>query len=178
MTHAELVERAVRWLRGTVGCPIAFGEIVTLCPEQPDAIGFRDRGAGTYMIECKASRADFFADRHKGHRRAERALGLHRYYMVPPGLVTAAETPERWGLLYAHPKRVEVVKGKRPKCWTPQSDFTCEPHRENEMGVLFSLLCRLRIHLGESEFDRIAGLTYKQRVAELAPSIVPSENSL
>jgi hypothetical protein len=164
MTHAELVERAVRWLRGTAGCPIAFGELVTVaCSEQPDAMGFRDCGASTYVIECKASRADFLADRHKGHRRAEEALGLYRYYMCPPGLIKPEEVPERWGLLYAHPAKVELVKGKRPKCWKHEPEFHCQPHRPNEMGVLFSLLCRLRLHLGPAEFDRIAGMTYSDR---------------
>lgn len=169
MTHAELVERAVRWLRGTAGCPIAFGEIVTACPEQPDAIGFRERGTGSYLIECKVSRSDFLADRHKGHRRADEALGSYRYYMCPPGLIKADEIPERWGLLYAHPGKVELVKGKRPKYWKYEPEFDCRPHRVSELGVLFSVLCRLRIHLGAAEFDRIAGLTYKERVAELEP---------
>lgn len=167
MTHAELVERAVRWLRGTAGCPIAFGEVVTLCPETPDAIGFRDSGASTYLIECKVSRADFLADRNKAHRRADRALGLYRYYMVPPGLITADETPERWGLLYAHPAKVELVKGKRPKSWKHEPEFCCEPHRENEATVLYSLLSRLRVHLGDAEFNRIAAMTYKERKAEM-----------
>lgn len=167
MTHAELVARAARWLRGTAGCPIVFAEMVTYCGEQPDAIGFRDRGLGTYLIECKATRSDFLADRHKAHRHAPRAIGLHRYYMSPPNLIGADEVPAGWGLLYAHASKVELVKGKRPKCWRHEPDFACSPHRENELGVLFSALSRLRIHLGASEFDRIVGMTYTKRLEEL-----------
>lgn len=168
MTHRELVDRAVRWLRGTAGCPIALGEMVTSCSEQPDAIGFRDRGLGTYVIECKVSRADFFADRHKGHRRAPSALGLHRYYLCPPDLIRSEEVPEGWGLLYAHPRTIEIVKGKRPKYWKHEPEFCCTADRAHEIGVLFSALARLRIHLGAGEFDRIVGMTYAARLEELA----------
>ena len=59
------------------------------------------------VFESKISRADFFADRKKWHRRleAEWKRTHHRvtdeWYVTPAGLVTVDELPEEWGLLEA-----------------------------------------------------------------------------
>lgn len=108
MTHEELVRRAVRWLRNTRGCGVVFAELVTSAQSIPDAIGWK--AGGSMLVECKASRSDFFADKRKAyHRTKQYGMGDERYYMVPSGLVSANELPAGWGLLYAHPKTVRVV---------------------------------------------------------------------
>lgn len=109
MTHAELVLRAVRWLRSFHRCPIVYAEIVTGAPETPDVIGW---WLGfSRVVECKVSRADFLADRRKPHAsHPESGMGGQRWYLVPAGLVSADETPEWCGLAYAHPRRIEVVR--------------------------------------------------------------------
>ena len=37
-------------------------------------------------------------------------MGDFRYYLVPDGMVTADEVPEGWGLLYAKPRTIRVIK--------------------------------------------------------------------
>ena len=68
VTHAELVERAVRWLRGTMGCGVVLCERDAGVGEIPDAIGWRLRDVASHLVECKVTRADFFADLKKQHR--------------------------------------------------------------------------------------------------------------
>jgi hypothetical protein len=118
--HAKLVELAVAWLKRGVPyneeeppwkrkCTLVLGEIVTAAFENPDAIGF-DSGF-SIVVECKTSRADFFADRKKSHMfDATRGMGRMRWYLVPAGLVKPEETPDWCGLAYAKGRGVEVVK--------------------------------------------------------------------
>lgn len=107
ISHAELCEKAVRWLRfansrGGHGCQVALSEPRTgyLGGEVPDAIGFRisEPGLGSVVIECKVSRSDFRADAKKPHRGAS-GMGRYRYFLCPDGMLEPAEIPDRWGLL-------------------------------------------------------------------------------
>lgn len=65
ITHAHLVNAAYKWVLKSGGCGVAFREFRTYCcnGEQPDVIGFYS--GGSVLIECKASRSDFYADRSK-----------------------------------------------------------------------------------------------------------------
>lgn len=76
--------------------------------QEPDAIGWRNNGA-SILVECKASRSDFFADRKKFHNVANCSMGSYRFYLTPAGLVRPAEVPEPWGLLEIHGARVHQV---------------------------------------------------------------------
>lgn len=106
-THADLVQRAVRWLRREHRCSVAFGEIVTASRETPDAIGW-SRGF-SYVVECKVSRGDFFRDRRKAHAaHANEGMGGERWYLVPAGLVDVDDVMPWWGLAWAHPRTIEV----------------------------------------------------------------------
>lgn len=176
MNHVELVHRAAQWLR-VMGCPIVFAEMRTLTAEEPDAIGWRDSGRTSLLIECKASRSDFFADKHKAHRwDGVPALGRYRYYMTPPAMVRRDEVPERWGLLYCHPKTVEVVCGKHPRRWEIEAHeaFGHKPAFELELRMFYSALNRLRLDLGDADFSRRVHMTYEQRKRlKSAGSLVP-----
>lgn len=109
MTHADLVRRAVRWLRSHHRCSIVYAEIVTGAPETPDAIGWRM--GFSRVVEVKVSRSDFARDRHKPHAsHPNKGMGGQRWYLVPVGLVTADEVPTWCGLAYAHARRIEVVR--------------------------------------------------------------------
>lgn len=103
-THQDLVELAHRWLLGAGRCEFAFAEVgVPNCPEMPDAIGYMGN-AFTVLVECKTSRADFFADAKKPFRKMPSlGLGGFRYFLVPAGLVKPDELPAKWGLIYAYP---------------------------------------------------------------------------
>ena len=63
MTHPELVEYAVGWLRG-YRCGVILSEQACVSGEMPDAIGWK-RASHSVLVECKISRADFLADRDK-----------------------------------------------------------------------------------------------------------------
>jgi hypothetical protein len=102
MTHADLVTAAYRWVLKNTKCRIAFREYKagTLNKEEPDVIGFGHHGFSV-VIECKASRADFLADKAKQFRAdPDKGMGLQRYYCCPSGLLNKIEMPRLWGLIY------------------------------------------------------------------------------
>ena len=110
MTHADLVQRARRWLTNTQGCSVVVTAGSILCDEIPDALGWVGRGT-SWLVECKASRADFRRDKHKGHRSPLRlGLGSYRYYLAEPGVIPVDELLDGWGLLECRPKQIRVIK--------------------------------------------------------------------
>ncbi len=144
MTHADLVKRAMRWLRNTKNCGVVASECIGLVHERPDAMGWSGGWAvleGRYveegysiLLECKVSRNDFRNDLQKLSRvHSEYGLGNFRYYMTPPGLLKPDELPERWGLLEAHKTQVHVKK--------EASRFDSLIVAANERCILVILLC-------------------------------------
>lgn len=99
MTHADLVARAARWLRNTMRCSVVLTErTLRSGGEVPDAIGWTRQAC--HVVECKASRSDFCADRAKAHRRVPAiAMGQLRYFLTPPGLLKTDDIPDGFGLL-------------------------------------------------------------------------------
>jgi len=109
MTHAQLVEKAVQWLRG-YRCGVILSEQACLSGEMPDAIGWK-RTCHSVVIECKLSRADFLADRDKPFRQKSKlGLGCERFYLTPPRLLDPKELPSGWGLLELRKREVEIVR--------------------------------------------------------------------
>lgn len=111
MTHTELIKRAEYWLLKTIGCGFVLSDLVSCnhSGETPDSIGWRF--AKSYLVECKTSRPDYFADSKKVFRREYKiGMGNYRYYMVPPGLIKPDEINDRWGLLYVYEKQVRIIK--------------------------------------------------------------------
>ena len=112
MTHAELVQRAARWLKGAylrccfiVAEPQGHG-----FSEWPDAIGWDYKGASA-VVECKASISDFYADRRKKGRSIF-GMGDYRYYLTPPKLIDPErhKMPEGWGLAECHKRTIRIVR--------------------------------------------------------------------
>lgn len=135
MPHKGLCYRAERWLLNTCKCNFALRELTTQAVEIPDAIGWR--GWQSHMVECKASRPDFLADKKKYYRRKPKyGMGMYRYMMCPKDLIRPDELPDGWGLLYCLPKSVKVVI--KP---TAQSEWN---HR-NEMEMMCSALRRVHV---------------------------------
>jgi hypothetical protein len=108
MTHTQLVEKAVRWLRW-YRCGIVLSEQACLSGEMPDSIGWK-QACHSVLVECKITRADFLADRAKPFRqKPEKGVGSERFYLTPPGLVRLQELPAGWGLLELRRGRAEMV---------------------------------------------------------------------
>ena len=65
MTHAELVQRAGRWLRNTQKCKLVILEPKPWnCHEHVDAIGWTPFG-DSIVVECKTSVADLWVTRER-----------------------------------------------------------------------------------------------------------------
>lgn len=142
MTHDELVERGVKWLKRACSgrgvryrgaCGVVVPELVSFTPEQPDVIGWLNGGV-SHMIECKASRSDFLSDVRKPHRK--HSSGTFRWYLCTPGMITRDECPASWGLLYCHPRKITV------EIDAPLN----EPRNvEAELSMMYSLLRRVEV---------------------------------
>jgi len=140
--HEMMCRRAERFLRSN-GFPVTLGDgfrAWSNSGELPDAIGFRN--GASCLIECKCSRADFLADRKKPFRIApETGLGDWRFYLSEPGIITVADLPPGWGLLYLRGRQVLKVFG-----WTGNAQWLSEkPFKANkqaECDFLYSALKR------------------------------------
>lgn len=147
LTHSELVDRAERWLKNTMGCGVVLKELTSYCSETPDAIGFQS--GHSILVECKASRADFHAGKKKLFRQfPEQGMGNYRYYMCEPGIINSDDLPEKWGLLHVKGKRViQVVNALNPKGGNiAQGDnrFRSEWLIREERKLLYSALRRVQ----------------------------------
>lgn len=112
--HQKLVERGARWLKrkgfGVVATEITVAGIA----EQSDAIGFR--GQCSAVLEAKATRSDFLADRKKTHRTSG-GLGTYRFFICPHALILPEDLPPRWGLLWVLRRKVEMIVGPTGNWW-------------------------------------------------------------
>ena len=134
MTHEDLRKHAVRWLSGTKRCSVVLSELVTSAWECPDAIGWRANHS--ILVECKASRADFFRNADKPTIRADRGMGRERWFLVPEGLVAVEDMAryEGYGLLWVvgSSVRVKMAAVARPT------------NEANEILMLVSALRRVK----------------------------------
>ncbi|MDE2102768.1 MAG: hypothetical protein KGL39_36325 [Patescibacteria group bacterium] len=83
--HKVLVRAAVKWLTGAQHCGAVLAEISTTALENPDAIGWQAHKS--LVVECKASRSDFLAQKNKPCVRIGRLVGNERFYLCPEGVI-------------------------------------------------------------------------------------------
>jgi len=138
MTHSECVEAAARYM--SKRCPVVLPEFFSHNAELPDVIAWRHDYST--VIECKASRGDFLADKKKHFRMyPEKGMGDYRYFCCPKGMISKDELPDGWGLLYVYPSGlVREVKGsfvvnEDPTSWQNQGKF--KKNIEAELYLLF-----------------------------------------
>lgn len=165
MTHAQLVTKAVEWLR-RYGCGIVLSEQACVSGEVPDAIGWKG-ACRSVVVECKLSRADFLADRAKPFRQnSELGLGCERWYLTPAGLLSAAELPPRWGLLELKAGKLHLaVKASRHNQRTPTGLLY-------EMNLLLASLRRVEVRIEPQTITEF--LKWKNRMAEYNGGGYPS----
>lgn len=163
MTHAQLVERAVRWLR-SYRCGVVLSEQACVSGEMPDAIGWK-RANHSVLVECKVTRADFMADRGKPFRsKPEHGVGSERFYLAPPGLVRAEELPAGWGLLELRRGRVEMVQASAKNLRTVKGFGY-------EMNLLLASLRRVEVRIEPQSITDF--LKWKNRMAEYNRGTLP-----
>jgi len=152
LTHAHLVNAAYTWVLKNASCGVAFREFNTFAcnGEYPDVIGFGS-GSST-LIECKVSRADYFADAKKLFRsKPELGMGDFRYYCCPTGLIKKEELPEGWGLIYVDQlckaKLVHraVVEKTLENGFQHKTPFQHKKNIRAEHQLMYSALRRLHI---------------------------------
>ena len=143
ISHKELVKQAGVWLKNyTQTHTIVITELTTSARETPDAIGF-DSGGFSTLIECKATRADFFADKKKHFRMAPSSgMGHRRYFMTPVGLLKPEELPEDWGLIEVYEK---TESGRRKRYLTVPPNHLSHINERAQTGMLVSVMRRLEI---------------------------------
>lgn len=145
MSHEELVLRAEKFLKN-MGCGVVFRDpfrAATHSGEQPDAIGWRD--SISFLIECKASRSDFLADKKKRFRvEAKDGMGEWRFYMCPPGMIKPEDLPDGWGLLWCHPRKIERVHGIPANTQLWERPFK-NANKRAETQLMYSALRRMEI---------------------------------
>jgi hypothetical protein len=163
MTHAQLVERAVRWLRA-YRCGVVLSEQACVSGEMPDAIGWK-RANHSVLVECKVTRADFLADRGKPCRsKPEHGVGGERFYLTPPGLVKAGELPGGWGLLELRRGRVEMVQASAKNLRSAKGFGY-------EMNLLLASLRRVEVRIEPQSITDF--LKWKNRMAEYNRGALP-----
>jgi hypothetical protein len=163
MTHAQLVEKAVHWLR-RYRCGVVLSEQACVSGEMPDAIGWK-RACHSVLVECKVTRSDFLADRAKPFRlKPEQGVGCERFYLVPSGLARREDLPQGWGLLEHHRGRIEMTLASTKNLRTA-TGF------RYEMNLLLASLRRVEVRVEPQSITEF--LKWKNRMAEYNRGTLP-----
>jgi hypothetical protein len=163
MTHAQLVQKAVAWLR-SYRCGVVLSEQACLSGEMPDAIGWK-RACHSVLVECKISRADFLADRDKPFRlKQELGLGCERFYLTPTDMLRPEELPAGWGLLECHNRKITLLRPAAKNLRTATG-------LRYEMNLLLASLRRVEIRIEPQNLTEF--LKWKNRLAEYNRGVLP-----
>jgi|SRR5271165_6624254 len=163
MTHAQMVEKAVRWLR-SYRCGVVLSEQACASGEMPDAIGWK-RACHSVLVECKVTRADFLADRDKPFRlKPQNGVGCERFYFTPARLLRPEELPSGWGLLEWRNRQVEMLQ---PAAKNLRSAIGFR----YEMNLLLASLRRVEVRIEPQSITEF--LKWKNRMAEYNRGALP-----
>jgi hypothetical protein len=156
VTHSQLVEKAVRWLR-SYRCGVVLSEQACVSGEMPDAIGWK-RACHSVLVECKVTRADFIADRAKPFRlKPQLGVGCERFYLAPASLIRREELPAGWGLLQLRAGRIHVAV-------EAAKDLRSAAGFRYEMNLLLASLRRVEVRIEPQSITDF--LKWKNRMAE------------
>jgi hypothetical protein len=163
MTHAQLVPKAVAWLR-SYRCGVVLSEQACASGEMPDAIGWK-KASHSVLVECKISRADFLADRCKPFRqKPETGVGCERFYLSPEGMIRLDELPTSWGLLEWRGGKIVIIQRSAKNFRTPLGF-------NYEMNLLLASLRRVEIRIAPQTITDF--LKWKNRMAEYNRGTMP-----
>ena len=147
VSHRNLVESAYKWVIRNSSCGVAFKELVTTAcnGECPDVIGFGSWGHSV-LVECKASRSDFHADKKKIFRQIpSMGMGTQRFYCCPTGLLKKEDLPDGWGLIYVNEKLKATCVHSPYKGNISERHNGFEKNIKAEHGLMYSALRRLHL---------------------------------
>jgi hypothetical protein len=117
-------------------------------------------------VECKVSRADFFADQEKPFRKnPELAMGCERFYLVPQGLISPHELPGKWGLLECKAREVRLAVKPCRQSQRSQTGFVWE------MNLLLASLRRVEVRIEPQTITDF--LKWKNRLMEYNGGCLP-----
>ena len=154
---------AIVWLRH-YRCGVVLSEQACVNGEMPDAIGWK-RVCHSVLVECKASRADFLADREKLFRQQpEIGVGCERFYLAPRGLIRIDELPAGWGLLEVCGREIEQAKASAKK-------LRSETGFQHEMNLLLASLRRVEVRIEPQSITDF--LKWKNRMVEYNRGVLP-----
>jgi hypothetical protein len=163
MTHAQLVDRAVRWLR-SYRCGVVLSEQACVSGEMPDALGWK-QACHSVLVECTVTRADFLADRAKPFRtKPDKGVGSERFYLTPASLLKREELPAGWGLLELRRGRIEMLQASAKNLRTA-TGF------RYEMNLLLASLRRVEVRIEPQSITDF--LKWKNRMAEYNRGSLP-----
>jgi len=163
MTHAQLVTKAVRWLRA-YRCGVVLSEQACVSGEMPDAIGWK-QACRSVLVECKVTRADFLADRAKPFRQnPDKGVGCERFYLTTPALIKTEELPAGWGLLECHGGRIVMLQSSAKNLRTAVGF-------RYEMNLLLASLRRVEVRIEPQTITDF--LKWKNRMAEYNRGTLP-----
>lgn len=163
MTHAQLVDKAVHWLRG-YRCGVVLSEQACVSGEMPDAIGWK-KACHSVLVECKVSRSDFLADRAKAFRvKPEQGVGCERFYLSPAALIQGEELPPGWGLLEFNRGRIEMIHPSAKRLRTAVGFGY-------EMNLLLASLRRVEVRVEPQSITEF--LKWKNRMVEYNRGSLP-----
>lgn len=135
LSHNAIVRRIGHWLRHSKGCNIVLLELKTANHEIPDALGFHGSGE-SILVECKASRSDFLADKQKIFRQMPaQGMGDLRFFAGPPEVFRDDDITDGWGILKIHDKHISLAKA-------PEAQPS---NKRAEVKMLMSAIRRLEI---------------------------------
>ncbi|HKT23588.1 MAG TPA: MmcB family DNA repair protein [Terriglobales bacterium] len=156
MTHSRLVDAAVNWLHCQYRCGIVLSEQSCASGETPDAIGWKGKNHSV-VVECKISRADFFADASKAWRvHPESALGCERFYLASARMISCDELPCGWGLLEIRGRDIQMVHRSK-------KNLRGAGGLANEMNLLLASLRRVEVRIEPQTITDF--LKWKNRMA-------------
>jgi hypothetical protein len=166
VTHAQLIKVAEAWLRQR-RCRIVLSEQTAHSGEVPDVIGW-EADCRSIVIECKISRADFFADQKKCIRlRPALGMGCQRYYLTPKSMILPEELPPGWGLLEVHGRQVlQSVRADFKKRRVDAGVLA-------EMELLLASLRRVEVRIEPQTITEF--LKWKNRMAEYNGGRLPGD---
>lgn len=164
VTHSELVDRAVYWLKNSRNCLVVLSEQGGgLTYEKPDAIGWAQ--GKSILVECKVSIEDLKADFKKPSRKhPDLAIGSSRYYLVPKEMETEARRVlhenkldewSAWGLLVCHPSSIR-------EAWPGRVVHLSVLGKQYEDAMLLATLERIAWRLGRMTISKFLRLPSQQ----------------